>query len=235
MPIEQMRSAIRLGRVANVRMATMETTPNGDADIRRQRSTLMFGMLIALAVTIALWLAVDRLLPPLANMEDVTSRLVFALGCCCVAILLCFLTGIEAVSHERLFSAAIDPLSGHETRRMTINLRYLQNTLEQTVVFVPGLLILSVYCADGRSMRAVVATTVVWIVSRGAFWIGYHRGSRYRAVGLTGMVQSMLVLLYDCVRFGYDVGGIAGAVIPVVLFGCIEAYLVFVVRTPGVR
>ena len=59
-------------------------------------------------------------------------------------------------------------------------------------------------------MRAVVATTVVWIVSRAAFWIGYHRGPQYRSVGLTGMVQSMLVLLYDCGRFGYDVAGHRG-------------------------
>jgi uncharacterized MAPEG superfamily protein len=210
----------------------METTPTDAADIRRQQATLMTGVLIAAAVSIALWLAVDRLLPSLPDMADTISRLVFALKCCCVALLLCLLTGIEAVAHERLATTAIDPLSGTESRRMKINLRYLQNTLEQMVLFIPGLLVLSVYCSDGRSMRVVAATTVVWIVSRAAFWIGYHRGPQYRSVGLTGMVQSMLVLLYDCGRFGYDVAGIAGAATPLVLFGCIEAYLVYAARTP---
>jgi uncharacterized MAPEG superfamily protein len=210
----------------------METSPQDAAGIRRQQSTLMTGMLIAAGVTIALWLAVDRLLPALPAMADTISRLVFALKCCCAAILLCLVSGIEAVAHERLASDAIDPLSGDESRRMQINLRYLQNTLEQTVLFIPGLLVLSVYCSDGRSMRAVVATTVVWIVSRAAFWIGYHRGSEYRSVGLTGMVQSMLVLLYDCGRFGYDVAGIAGAAAPLILFGGIEAYLVYATRRP---
>ena len=210
----------------------METTSTDSANIRRQQATLMTGMLIAVAVSIALWLAVDRLLPPLPAMADTVSRLVFALKCCCVAILLCLLTGIEAVAHERLATTAIDPLAGAESRRMKINLRYLQNTLEQLLLFIPGLLVLSVYCSDGRSMRAVVATTVVWIVSRAAFWIGYHRGPQYRSVGLTGMVQSLLVLLYDCGQFGYDVAGIAGAATPLVLFGCIEAYLVYVARTP---
>ena len=211
----------------------MATTPTDAAGIRRQQSALITGVLIAACVTIALWLAVDRLLPPLPAMADVAARLVFALQCACVAILLCFLTGIEAVAHERLTTAAIDPLSGTELRRLKINLRYLQNTLEQVVLFIPGLLVLSVYRSDGRSMRAVVATTVVWIVSRAAFWIGYHRGPQYRSVGLTGMVQSMLVLLYDCGRFGYDVAGIAGAAAPLILFGCIEAYLVYVTRIPA--
>jgi hypothetical protein len=54
---------------------------------------------------------------------------------------------------------------------MRINLRYLQNTLEQLVLFMPGVLGLAVYCSDGGSMRAVAATTVVWIAARIAFWI----------------------------------------------------------------
>jgi hypothetical protein len=211
----------------------MQDTQAPDADVPRQRSRLRTAILIAFPLTAALWLGVYYVLPPLAGMADSVDRLVFALNCCCVAILLCFLTGIEAVSHERLHSAAIDPLSGHETRRMKINLRYLQHTLEQLILFVPGLLALAVYCADGHAMRAVVATTVVWIVSRAAFWIGYHYGPQYRTVGLTGMLQSMLVLLYVSARFGFDVGGLAGAAVPLVLFGCIEAYLIWTTRSPA--
>lgn len=206
----------------------METKP-----VSRQRSTLMTGILIAFPVTVAIWLTLDRLLPPIAGMEDPTARLIFALKCCCVAILLCFFSGIEAVAHERLTSAAIDPLAGQESRRMKINLHYLQNTLEQLLLFVPGLLGLSSYCSDGRSMRAVVATTVVWMLSRGAFWIGYHRGPQYRSAGLTGMVQSMIVLAYVSSRFGYDIAGLGGALAPLILLGCIEAYLVFVTKSPA--
>ena len=44
---------------------------------------------------------------------------------------------------------------------MTINLRYLQNTLEQLMLFIPGLLGLAVYCSSGRSMRAIVATSLL--------------------------------------------------------------------------
>jgi hypothetical protein len=113
----------------------------GDATVRRQRTTTIKWILLAAPVTLALWLGTYHLLPPLAGMDDPLARLFFALNCCCVAILLCFVTGIEAVAHERLRSPAIDPLADHETLRLKINLRYLQHTLEQLLVFVPGLLV----------------------------------------------------------------------------------------------
>jgi len=207
--------------------------PALDPNVRRQRSTVMTWILFAFPVTVALWLGVYYLFPPLTGMNDPLARLFFSINCCCVAILLCFLTGIEAVAHERLQSPALDPLAGYETLRMKINLRYLQHTLEQFMLFVPGLLALAFYCSNGNTMRAVVATTVVWIVARAGFWIGYHYGSQYRAIGAPGMVQSMIVLLYVCARFGFDMAGPLGAITPLVLFGCIEAYLVYATRSPA--
>jgi hypothetical protein len=47
------------------------------------------------------------------------------------------------------------------------------------------------------------------------------------------MVQSMIVLLYVCARFGFDMAGPLGAITPLVLFGCIEAYLVYATRSPA--
>jgi hypothetical protein len=207
---------------------TLESADAGT--IRRHQSTLIAELAIAFPVTIALWLGVYYFMPPLEGMGEPLARLVFALKCGCFAILFCFLTGIEAVAHERLRSPAIDPLSGYETRRLTINLRYLQNTLEQLVLFVPGLFALAFYCPDGHAMRAVVATTVVWIATRFAFWIGYHHGSQHRAIGAPGMMQSMLVLLYVCARIGYEMAGPAGAIAPLIVFGCVEAVLVRATR-----
>ena len=53
---------------------------------------------------------------------------------------------------------------------MRVNQRFLQNTLEQTTVFLIGLLGLAVYMEDGNQMRAVLATAVVWTLGRLAFW-----------------------------------------------------------------
>src|SRR5882757_9563790 len=77
--------------------------------IRRHQLTLFAEIAIAFPVTIALWLGIYYFLPPLGGMEDTLARLMFALKCCCIAILFCFLSGIEAVAHERLRSPAIDP------------------------------------------------------------------------------------------------------------------------------
>jgi hypothetical protein len=209
----------------------MNSTQVGNPDVRRQRSTIVIWIMVAFPVTIVLWLGVYYLLPPLAGMDDPVARLFFAINCCCVAILLCFATGIEAVSHERLQSPGIDPLAGYETLRLKINLRYLQHTLEQLLTFVPGLIGLAFYCSDGGAMRAVVATTVVWIVARAGFWIGYHYGSLYRAIGAPGMAQSIIVLCYVCARFGYEVAGLPGAIVPLTLFGGIEAYLFYATRS----
>jgi hypothetical protein len=200
------------------------------AQIASQRKIVLIGAAIIFPFMAALWLAVYFLLPPLPGMADPLARLVFALGCSCIAVLLCFVTGIEAIAHERLFSPAIDPLAGYETRQMKVNFRYLQQTLEQLMVFIPGLLALAYYCPDGSSMRAVAAVTAVWIASRFAFWIGYHYSPLYRIGGGPGMLQSMAVLLYVCARFGYDFAGLAGALAPLILFGCIEAYLFYVSR-----
>jgi hypothetical protein len=112
-------------------------------DLRRQQTATVVPIAVAFPVAIVLWFGTYYLLPPLAGMEDVVARLVFALKCSCVAILFCFVAGIEAVAHERLRSPAIDPLSGYDTPRMRVNLRYLQNTLEQLAPFVAGVFLVS--------------------------------------------------------------------------------------------
>jgi hypothetical protein len=191
----------------------------------RQRRAGMVAIAAALPVVLPLWLAIAYLPPPLADMDDLGSRMLFTLKCCCLAVLFCLVTGVEAVAHERLSSPAFDPLSGFETRRLQVNQRYLQNTLEQTVVFSAALFGLAAYSPDGFAMRAVLATAVVWIFARFAFWVGYHWSAAMRGLGAPGMALSMIVLLYVAGRFGYDVGGFVGATVPVVAFLAIEAFL----------
>jgi hypothetical protein len=194
------------------------------------RARLLIEIAIAFVIAVALWLATYFLLPPLTGMTEPLARLIFALKCGCVAILFCFVLGIEAVAHERLRSPAIDPLAGYETRRMTINLRYLQNTLEQLLVFLPGLFGLAYYSDNGTSMRAVAATTLVWIFGRFAFWIGYHQGSLHRAAGAPSMMLGMVMVLYVSGRFGYEFAGWVGAVALLMLFSAGEAVLVLATK-----
>ena len=191
----------------------------------RERRAGMTAIAAAMPVALLLWLAIAYLVPPLAGMDSLDGRMLFTLKCCCLAVLFCLVTGVEAVAHERLSSPAFDPLFGFETRRLQVNQRYLQNTLEQTVVFGVGLFGLAAYSADGSAMRAVLATTVVWVLARFAFWIGYHRSAAMRGLGAPGIALSMIVLLYVAGRIGYEVGGFVGAAIPVVAFLAIEVFL----------
>jgi hypothetical protein len=191
----------------------------------RPQTGLLREIALAFLVAAALWLAIYFLLPPLPGMDEPVARLIFALKCGCVAVLFAFVLGIEAVAHERLRSPAIDPLAGYETRRMTINLRYLQNTLEQLLIFLPGLFGLAYYCESGGAMRAVIATSFVWIVGRFAFWIGYHQGPLHRAAGAPSMMLGMAMLLYVAFRFGNELAGWPGGIALLVLFFAAEAIL----------
>jgi hypothetical protein len=192
---------------------------------RRERRAGMIAIGLAMPVALLLWLAITYLSPPLAGIDTIASKMLFALKCFCLAVLFCLVTGVEAVAHERLSSAAFDPLFGFETRRLRVNQRYLQNTLEQTLVFAAALFGLAAYSPDGAAMRAVPATTIVWILARFAFWIGYHRSAAMRGLGAPGMALSLIVLLYVAGRIGYEVGGPVGAAVPIVAFLAIEAYL----------
>lgn len=189
---------------------------------RKAGVIVIAGSVIVFAI---LWLGIRYCAPIPEGMDDVGARMLFALKCCCVAVLFCFATGIDAVAHERLQSPAFDPLQGFETRRLRINLRYLQNTLEQLVMFVVGLFGLALYSPGGNAMRAVEATTIVWILARLAFWIGYHRSAAMRGAGIAGMAMSLLVLVYVAGRIGFDFAGVAGAVIVIAAFLLFEAFL----------
>ena len=194
-------------------------------DWRGARGSGIRAIAASTVVAALVWFGLAFLAPPVSGMEALESRLIFAFKCCCLATLFCFALGIEAVAHERLQSAAFDPLAGHMTRRLQVNLRYLQNTLEQLVIFAVGLFGLALYSADGGEMRMVSATTTVWILARFAFWAGYHRSAAMRGIGAPGVMVSLLVLIYVGVRVGFDFAGVGGAVAVVAAFLGLETLL----------
>ena len=192
---------------------------------REQRKSGMAVIAASMAVSLALFFALLWMLPPLGGMDSLEARMVVALKCVAAATLFCFVAGIEAVAHERLQGNAFDPLAGHQTKRLQVNLRYLQNTLEQLIVFAVGLFGMALYLADGSSMRIVPAVTVIWIANRYAFWIGYHRSAAMRGLGAPSMVIGLLMLLFLAVRIGGDVAGALGSSLAVAAFLVLEAVL----------
>jgi hypothetical protein len=200
------------------------------ADWRVERRSGIAVIAASLIVSIAIGFALYHWLPPLSGMDNLGARMLVALKCVAFATLFCLVAGVEAVAHERLQSNAFDPLQGHETKRLRVNLRYLQNTLEQVIVFAVGLFGLAAYLTTGDAMRAVVAITVIWILNRYAFWIGYHRSAAMRGLGAPSMAVSLVMLLYVVGRIGIDIAGTAGAVTAVGAFLAVEAVLFWKTR-----
>jgi hypothetical protein len=206
------------------------------ADWRQQRKSGIAAIAAASVVGLALWLAIRFLLPPLEGVGTLGERMLFTLKAFCLCVLFTLVMGVEAVAHERLQSPAFDPLAGHRTRRLEVNQRYLQNTLEQLVVLAAALFGLAAYSPDGDSMRAVAATAFVWAVFRIAFWAGYHRSAAMRGIGAPGMMASMLALLYVAARIGHDMAGWLGAGAILTFFFLFEAVLFRATRAvPGAR
>jgi hypothetical protein len=191
----------------------------------RGRGTIVTAVALSLPLAIGAWFALRFWLPPVG-----ADPMLFALQCAGAAILLALVPLIEAVAHERLYHASIDPLAGADSRRLEVNRRCLQNTLEQTAVFAPGLFLLAHYAGD---LRAVAATAIVWTLGRWAFWIGYQLGPMWRGLGVFSMFQSMLVLLYGVASFGFELAGWAGATALLGPFLAIEVYLFTALRKPA--
>ena len=194
-------------------------------DWRAERKSGMIAIAVSVLISLVSFYCLEHLLPPLTGMDSLGARMVVALKCTAAATLFCLVVGIEAVAHERLQSPAFDPLAGSETKRLRVNLRYLQNTLEQLIVFGVGLFGLALYRTDGSAMRPLPAVTAIWILNRYAFWIGYHRSAAMRGLGAPSMAIGLVMLLYVVARVGEDTAGTAGAVIAIALYLAVEAVL----------
>ena len=209
------------------------TEQTASYDWRAERRAGIGAIAAGFVVAALLWAAVYYLAPPLNVGDSFETRMLFALKCVVVATLFCLVAGVEAVAHERLQSAAFDPLAGAGSRRLDVNQRYLQNTLEQTVVFAAATFGLAAYAEGETGLRAVLAFTVVWIAARWAFWIGYHRSAAMRGLGAPGMALALVILIYVAWRIGLDIGGTAGGVAIVAAFLILEAILFRATRGDG--
>lgn len=137
-------------------------------------------------------------LPPPKHTDTVIDRLILALRCDAVVALTLF-AGIVTVARLRRQSDAIDPLAGKDPPNMQVHSRYIQNTLEQVVLYVVGTAALSTYL-DADTARALPALAIVFILSRLVFWRGYLAGPPARAFGMAGTFV-VTILTYGAVVY----------------------------------
>ena len=140
------------------------------------------GVVAAIMFSAAFFVVVFRLteieLMPLGGIET-SWRLEYALKCDVFAAL-CLLAGVATVGNRRFFLP--DAIAGGSSPSIEIDLRYLQNTLEQLVLAVVAHLALVTIVAP-ESIRAVAVLVMLFVIGRVTFWIGYHRSGPARAFG----------------------------------------------------
>ncbi len=123
------------------------------------------------------------LLPSPSIPDALGERLAYAARANVVALVPLFLMLIT-VGNARFFSDAIDPTRGAETAAMQIDARVASNTFEQTFGFAIASLALSTL-VPMHQLQVVWACTIVFVVARAVFWIGYRMNPLYRAPGFS--------------------------------------------------
>lgn len=146
------------------------------------KKTVAIGAASGIAAMAALVTILSWAIPAPAAMATVPERLALALQLNVIAALP-LLAMIVTVANSRFRSEAIDPLAHREDRKQEIDGRVANNTLEQTFLFLVATLALSTV-VDPARVQILIALTIVFVLARIAFWIGYRMHPLYRAPGM---------------------------------------------------
>lgn len=98
----------------------------------------------------------------------------------------------------RALTRSPDPTSGADPRFVDVSRRILTNTLEQSLVFALAALTMAAVTPAGQ-LGLLGALTVLFVIARVAFWIGYLIHPLYRYAGFALTAEINLVILVWCV------------------------------------
>jgi len=151
--------------------------------MRSKQALVLLGMVLAVVALLVLISlpGIDRAFPAPEN-DDVAARLAFAAKWLLVPAL-CLLAGIGTLANRRFFSDdAIDGTRTPASGALEINIRYNQNTLEQTILAAFAWVGLALALPhDQLGLIGVLA--IVFATGRVLFWSGYLIAPWARAIG----------------------------------------------------
>ena len=168
-----------------------------DMDIEQRQviKAMVFAALFSLIYIGIAYYWIPIALIPAIGVQD---QLLYTIRCDLFAILM-LLFGIACVAKQRFFSpTAIGGDTQESDRSIVINIRYIQNTLEQCVLlFITHLALSTVLTA--QSMRLIPILVSLFIIGRLSFWIGYHHSALSRAFGFaTTFYPTAVCMIYCC-------------------------------------
>ena len=163
--------------------------------MNREQKIVAIGAASGVALMAGSVWALTLLLPQPRIADAMAERLAYALQANIVALVPLFVMLI-VIGNSRFLSDAIDPTRGAESRKMGIDGRVADNTLQQNFVFALATLALSTI-VPLQQLQVVWACVIVYVVARCAFWLGYRINPLYRAPGMSATAYMNLgMILY---------------------------------------
>ena len=158
-----------------------------------EQKTVAIGAASGVLTMVAAIAGISLISADTSALTDVAGRLAYTLKANALAAIP-LMVGTITVANNRFLSEAIDPTLHKEDQATLVNGRVLDNTLQQYVLFVIGTLALSV-SLPASQMKVIAAATIVFIVARFAFWIGYRIHPLYRAFGMAATMYLNIGIL----------------------------------------
>ena len=166
-----------------------------------QKRAGFFEFAVGVPLNIALFGALYFVwLPEFSGTDSAIGRVVLTLKCLGLPGAT-MLFGLWAVALGRGISKAIDPLAGAESKTLLIHIRYLQNTLEQLVLFAVAAISLSPFLSPA-TIKIVPAAAVLFFVNRLVFWAGYLKDPMLRGAGLSGTLYPISFMMLAALYYG---------------------------------
>jgi hypothetical protein len=160
--------------------------------MQQRRSTLTsigvgtVSWIVAFAISWTVW-------PDVAPLAAPGDRLAYAAQLL-VGVSVLVLLMVSACFRTFDTPGAEDPTAGAESAAWKIHQRVLQNTVEQSLIFVPALLALSVRLPP-EDLRLLPMLTTLWCAGRVLFWIGYRIRPSLRGPGFEWTLFSSVLAL----------------------------------------
>jgi uncharacterized membrane protein YecN with MAPEG domain len=166
-----------------------------EAGMRQEQKVVAIGAASGVAVmALSVWLLTGALPAP-AIEDTAAARLAYGLKANVVA-LVPFFVMLITIGNKRFLSDAIDPTRHAESAAMEIDGCVADNTLQQNFVFAVASLAVSTL-VQPQNLQVVWACTIVFVVARCVFWMGYRVHPLYRAPGMSSTAYMNLgMILY---------------------------------------
>ena len=158
----------------------------------KDQKTVAIGAASGIVMMVVLvWLIATFL--PTPNVHDTYGdRIGYALRWSVVAALPLFFM-IAAVGNARFLGEAIDPTQHREDQKLAVNGRVADNTTQQFLLFLVGILALSSVIPI-QKISYVPAIAITFVICRLVFWIGYRIHPLYRAPGFSSTAYMNLFM-----------------------------------------